>query len=194
MFTLATKNGPYEDWGNLEYLADTAMQGGWQVHIEEIENVGYNPQNREFVDKAEIRIENAFKLYPWEWMMEETFGEQVISCPTKWFEPPWKMLLSDKAILPVLWNRFPEHPNLLPAYFENDKASTSFQYMFVKKPILGREGANIHLSGTFSDTLMKSTDQLPEFYGFERLRLSGIRALAEFSRQASGRRFVDYRR
>jgi len=163
LYTLATKNGPYEDWGNIEYLADTAMQGGWQVHIEEIENIGYNSQNREFVDKAEVSIEHAFKLYPWEWMMEESFGEHVICCPTKWYEPPWKMLLSNKAILPVLWKRYPDHPNLLPAYFENDKPTVGFQHTYIKKPILGREGANIQLSGTFSDTLVDGSHQVPEY-------------------------------
>ena len=163
LYALATKNAPFEDWGNLEYLADTAMQGGWQVHIEEIENVGFNPQRQEFVDTAESRIEYAFKLYPWEWMMSEDFGEYVIACPTRWFEPPWKMLLSNKAILPVLWKRYPEHENLLPAFFETEKPNVGFEYMFVKKPILGREGANIHLSGTFSDTLIDGSHQLAEY-------------------------------
>jgi len=163
LYTLATKNGPYEDWGNLEYLADTAMQGGWQVHIEEIENLGYDSQAQEFVDAAGISIDCAFKLYPWEWMMEEEFGEYVESSPTQWFEPPWKMLLSNKAVLPVLWKRYPNHPNLLPAYFEDEKPEGGFQYMFVKKPILGREGANIQLSGTFADTLVDGSHHLPEY-------------------------------
>jgi glutathionylspermidine synthase len=163
LYTLASKNGPYEDWGNIEYLADTAMQGGWQVHIEEIENIGYDSQIREFVDQAAVSIEHAFKLYPWEWMMEESFGEHVISSPTKWYEPPWKMLLSNKAILPVLWKRYPDHPNLLPAFFENDKPAVGFQHMYIKKPILGREGANIQLSGTFSDTLVDGSHQVPEY-------------------------------
>ena len=163
LYVLASKEGPYEDWGNIEYLADTAMQGGWQVHIEEIENVGYDSQQREFVDPADASIEHAFKLYAWEWMMEEAFGEHVISCPTKWYEPPWKMLLSNKAILPVLWKKYPDHPNLLPAYFENDKPAAGFRHMFVKKPILGREGANIQLAGTFSDTLIDGSHQVPEY-------------------------------
>jgi glutathionylspermidine synthase len=163
LYTLATKNGPYEDWGNLEYLADTAMQGGWQVHIEEIENLGYDAQAHEFVDAAGNPIDYAFKLYPWEWMMEEEFGEYVIAAPTKWFEPTWKMLLSNKAVLPVLWKRYPNHPNLLPAFFEDEKPAGGFQYMFVKKPILGREGANIQLSGTFADTLVDGSHHLPEY-------------------------------
>ena len=35
--------------------------------------------------------------------------------------------------------------------------------MFIKKPILGREGANIQLSGTFSDTLVDGSHQVPEY-------------------------------
>ena len=163
LYVLATKEGPYEDWGNVEYLADAAMQAGWRIYIEEIENVGYDSENRQFVDTAGDFIEYAFKLYPWEWMMEESFGTHVIDCPTVWYEPPWKMLLSNKAILPVLWKRYPEHENLLPAYFEDEKPAGGFQHMFVKKPILGREGANIQLAGTFSDTLLQGAHQAPEY-------------------------------
>jgi glutathionylspermidine synthase len=163
LYVLATKNGPYEDWGNIEYMADTAMQAGWQVHIEEIENIGYDSQNREFVDRAENPIEHAFKLYPWEWMMEESFGQHVIACPTRWYEPPWKMLLSNKAILPVLWKRYPFHPNLLPAYFDDEAPDPNFGQMYVKKPILGREGANIQLAGKYSDTLVDGSHRAPEY-------------------------------
>lgn len=168
LYVLASKEGLYEDWGNVEYLADTAMQGGWQIHIEEIENIGYDSQTRNFIDAAGVPIENVFKLYPWEWMMEEDFGSHVVSSPTKWFEPPWKMLLSNKAILPVLWKKYPDHPNLLPAFFENEKPAGSFQHMFIKKPILGREGANIQLAGTFADTLLDGSHQAPEYdsYGY----------------------------
>lgn len=163
LYTLATKEGPYEDWGNIEYLADTAMQGGWHVHIEEIENIGFDSEREEFVNQAGEPIEYAFKLYPWEWMMNEPFGEHIIKCPTQWFEPAWKMLLSNKAVLPVLWKRYTNHPNLLPAYFESEKPAGNFQYMFVKKPILGREGANIQLAGTFSDTLIDGSHQVAEY-------------------------------
>jgi glutathionylspermidine synthase len=163
LYILATRLAPYEDWGNVEYMAETALQGGWQVHIEEIENVGYDSPTLEFVDPAGSSIDCAFKLYPWEWMMAEEFGKFVISSPTRWFEPPWKMLLSNKAILPVLWKRYPGHPNLLPSFFEDEKPDTNSGSMFVKKPILGREGANIHLAGLFSDKLLDGSHQLPEY-------------------------------
>jgi glutathionylspermidine synthase len=59
-----------------------------------------------------------FKLYPWEWMFENVadpecaFGPDVRLDRTMWFEPAWKTLLSNKAILPLLWQLFPNHPNL----------------------------------------------------------------------------------
>ena len=40
---------------------------------------------------------------------------------TLWIEPIWKMMWSNKGILPVLWRLFPDHPNLLPAYFEGEE-------------------------------------------------------------------------
>ena len=65
-------------------------------------------------------IELAFKLYPWEWMFHDAFGERLLKAPTRWIEPPWKAILSNKGILPLLWEMFPDHPNLLPAFFEDD--------------------------------------------------------------------------
>lgn len=49
------------------------------------------------------------------------------------------MILSNKAILPLLWEWYPEHPNLLPAYTSPERLGSSF----VKKPIFGREGSNV---------------------------------------------------
>lgn len=132
----AAKEAQFEDWGNLEYMADTAVQGGWNVHIEEMESIGYDSETSDFVDRTQENVTHAFKLYPWEWMMTEEFGTHVGTANTTWYEPPWKMLLSNKAILPVLWQRYPNHDNLLPAFFEEVDG-------FIRKPLLGREGANI---------------------------------------------------
>jgi len=52
----------------------------------------------------------------------------------------WKAALSCKGLLPILWETFPNHPNLLPAYFEAGRLSA-----YVKKPLYSREGANIAL-------------------------------------------------
>ncbi len=131
--------GSAEDWGNTEYLRDTAMQAGWQTVALPIERIGWNGQA--FVDEFNVPIERLFKLYPWEWLVGEAFGPALRTSPMKLIEPAWKMLLSNKALLVVLWELYPDHPNLLPAYFE--PAPLGARY--AKKPKLAREGANVTL-------------------------------------------------
>ena len=53
------------------------------------------------------------------------------------------MLLSNKGILPVLWELYPDHPNLLEASFDGPGRLDAW----VRKPLLGREGANIEMHG-----------------------------------------------
>jgi glutathionylspermidine synthase len=87
-------------------------------------------------------IRNIFKLYPWEWMVNEDFGVNILSDRNSafWVEPAWKMILSNKAILPILWELYADCPYLLPAYYDNRDLTR-----YVKKPILSREGANISI-------------------------------------------------
>ncbi|MCZ9336296.1 glutathionylspermidine synthase family protein, partial [Streptomyces sp. TRM76130] len=54
----------------------------------------------------------------------------------------WKMLLSNKALLAVLWELYPDHPNLLPAYLDGPRELTEGPG-WVAKPLLGREGAGV---------------------------------------------------
>ncbi|MEP7262326.1 MAG: glutathionylspermidine synthase family protein [Usitatibacter sp.] len=129
-----------EDQGNLDYLRDTAMQAGLEALPIDIADIGWD--GKRFVDMADKPINALFKLYPWEWMVREQFGEHLLSGSTRIIEPAWKMLLSNKAILPVLWEMFPEHPNLLKASFEAGKFATDY----VKKPLYSREGANVSIN------------------------------------------------
>ena len=133
-----------EDAGTLAYLEDTARQAGMDTTMIDIEDVGWR-EDGGFVDLDDREIELAFKLYPWEWMFHDEFGERLLEAPTRWIEPPWKALLSNKGILPLLWEMFPNHPNLLPAYFEDDPNAASLGTSFVRKPLYSREGANVTL-------------------------------------------------
>jgi glutathionylspermidine synthase len=80
-------------------------------------------------------------------MVREEFGQHLAGASTLWIEPPWKMLLSNKGILPVLWELYPGHPNLLAAHFDGPRDMPSW----VRKPLLGREGANITLHTAVGD-------------------------------------------
>jgi glutathionylspermidine synthase len=131
-----------EDLTNTEYIRDCAIQAGLDTRLLYVDDIGWDTQNQVFVDMQDQPIRNIFKLYPWEWMVIEEFGDNILNDKNKalWIEPAWKMILSNKAILPVLWELYPDCPYLLPAYFEPNHLTD-----YVKKPILSREGANIEL-------------------------------------------------
>lgn len=126
-----------EDGITVAYLQDTAQQAGLTASSFPIGEVGWN--GRSFVGPDDRTLGAVFKLYPWEWMVREQFGRHLASAQTVWIEPAWKMLLSNKGILAVLWKLFPRHPNLLEASFD----SPGLMMSWVRKPLLGREGANI---------------------------------------------------
>jgi glutathionylspermidine synthase len=126
-----------EDGMTVAYLEDTARQAGLATGAFPIDEIGWN--GSVFVGPDDKALGAVFKLYPWEWMVREEFGKHLGAAANIWMEPAWKMLLSNKGILPVLWSLYPRHPYLLEASFEGPGLMMSW----VKKPLLGREGANI---------------------------------------------------
>lgn len=142
------KDAP-EDLGNVEYLRDTAMQAGVQTELVFVEDVGFDSVSARFVDTNDTPIASIFKLYPWEWLMNEFFGRYIEQSGILMIEPPWKMILSNKGILPILWELNPRHPNLLEASFDPEH----FRDNYVSKPLLSREGGNItiHRNGTVAE-------------------------------------------
>jgi glutathionylspermidine synthase len=166
-----------EDAGTLAYLEDTARQAGLATTLIDIEDIGWRVDGV-FVDLDDRPIELAFKLYPWEWMFHDAFGEQLAKAPTRWIEPPWKAILSNKGILPLLWEMFPNHPNLLPAFFEDDPNAVRLGTSFVRKPIYSREGANIAL---ISAGVTIGEQEGP--YGAEGFIRQALAPLPDFSNQ-----------
>lgn len=130
-----------EDLTNVEYLRDTAIQAGIETQLVYIDDIGWD--GRQFVDLEGNIITDIFKLYPWEWMVHEEFGLNIINDinEANWIEPSWKMILSNKAILPLLWKLFPNNPYLLECYADHPHTMQHY----VKKPLLSREGANIEM-------------------------------------------------
>ncbi|MEC5157546.1 glutathionylspermidine synthase family protein [Chryseobacterium sp. MP_3.2] len=131
-----------EDVTNVEYMRDCASQAGLETSFIAISDIGWADEIKEFVDENNELINVIFKLYPYEWILEENFGKKMVEngSKTQWIEPPWKILASSKAMLPILWELFPNHPYLLESYFEPRNLLN-----YAKKPIYSREGANISL-------------------------------------------------
>ena len=137
--TFLAINTSDEDAMTVMYLRDTAPQAKLACQQFDIAELAWNAGRSEFVDKARNPVRACFKLYPWEWMIREPFAAHLGTAfdKTYWLEPMWKMILSNKAILPVLWELFPGHVNLLPAAFER------LGWDCVRKPIFGREGRGV---------------------------------------------------
>lgn len=131
-----------EDVTNVEYLRDCATQAGFETEFIPVQDIGWAEGIREFIAGDGSVMDYIFKLYPYEWILEDGFGEKLVEngFRSQWIEPAWKILLSSKAILPILWEMYPDHPYLLPAYFEQKDLKD-----FAKKPVYSREGANIIL-------------------------------------------------
>jgi len=161
-----------EDFTTTQYMRDCAIQAGLDARFIYMDEIGWDDGRREFVDLDENVMLNIFKLYPYEWLVNETFGTHLKETESFWIEPSWKMILSNKAILPILWKLFPDCPYLLPAFFEQNGMTS-----YVKKPILSREGANIelvkdyytveHTGGEYGEEgfIYQQLSELPNFDG-----------------------------
>ncbi len=141
-------DGSEEDFMTISYLRDTAEQAGLNTLPIAMHDIAWEEAKSRFVDLDRRPIETIFKLYPWEWLLDERFGPQALASighsqgdPVQWIEPIWKMLWSNKALLAILWELNPNHELLLPAYLDGPRNLRDY----VKKPLFGREGKGVTL-------------------------------------------------
>lgn len=146
-----------EDFTTVEYMAWAAKEAGLFAHYVPLEDIGVTT-NGQFADAEDRVIGAIFKLYPWEDMLADPFAAHIPTARCRILEPAWKALVSNKGILPVLWRMFEGHPNLLPAFFEDDftrgdsdaeariaRAAEALDRGRVIKPIFSREGASVDI-------------------------------------------------
>jgi glutathionylspermidine synthase len=135
-----------EDQLTVTYLRDTAQQANLDTRQLAMNDIGWNDAQQTFMDLDDHPIFSIFKLYPWEAMLQEEFGPHAIDTyqAVRWIEPIWKMLLSNKGILPILWELYPNHELLLESHFA-DQTPANALTSYIRKPLLSREGANITL-------------------------------------------------
>lgn len=172
-FYFASVKGSEEDKGTTDYLRDIASQVGIETRHIDIEDIGLSAAGR-FTDLENRWIPHLFKLYPWEFMFQEEFGPAIPTSETQFIEPAWKAILSNKAVLPLLWEFNKGHPNLLPTFFDREPGR-SVPAGWVRKPFFSREGSNIELrtqsgdhvkeDGPYTDSpyIMQEFSPLPQF-------------------------------
>lgn len=135
-----------DDRATIAYMEDVAHQAGWLTVPTDIADLGHDAHGIKgggFVDADGVYVQAMFKLYPWDWMAREDFFDRLMKQDVPVMETPWRVIAASKGILPILWELFPDHPNLLPASF-TDRPD---QGPRVSKPMFGREGSDV----TFMD-------------------------------------------
>ena len=136
-----------EDEMTVGYLRDTAEQAGLSTAAILVEDLGWSAALHDFVDLEGRPIRTLFKLYPWEGLASDPFAPLLDQARgLQWIEPAWKALLSSKGLLPILWELFPGHPNLLPAARELRGLPDAKGW--VRKPLHGREGSNVTIEAS----------------------------------------------
>lgn len=150
-----------EDYATVEALAWAAREAGLGAQFTPLAGIGVTDEGQ-FADDQSRVIGTLFKLYPWEDMLRDDFAPQLQPSGCRFIEPPWKAILSNKGLLPLLWSLYPDHPNLLPAFFESDldaarhgratpfadaiaAAGPALERGHASKPQFSREGAGVRL-------------------------------------------------
>jgi glutathionylspermidine synthase len=131
-------------------------------------------KDSKIIDNEGNEVELVWKLWMWETVFSNYLqhenegnlnrkidGEHPYLCQIllneqiKVIEPLWKVITSNKAILPVLWYLYPNHSNLLRSEYilSNDLK----QVAFVKKPIVGRAGHNVTLYDVNGESVIDET-------------------------------------
>lgn len=165
----ASGEGSEEDYGTVEFMAYTAREAGMGAHHVFTDAIGLSDTGQ-LVDGEDRVIGALFKLHPWEDTLRADFSAHLASARCRFIEPAWKALVSNKGILPVLWEMYAGHPNLLPAFFQQDvdihapayrRAASQglFDQGRVTKPLFSREGASITISDAADRVLEASTNR-----------------------------------
>ena len=134
-FTCITEN--LEDYTTTSYICATAQEAGLATSLMEIQEISHC--NNSFYTPGYQPINCLFKLYPWEWLATEEFGKEIPNAEMCWVEPIWKMLMSNKGMLVILSELFPNSPYILQASDQKPR------WDHCAKPIFSREGANVTL-------------------------------------------------
>jgi glutathionylspermidine amidase/synthetase len=153
------------------FMQDAIQAAGYQsVLVKGLDSLRKN-QLGQIEDNQGNVIKWVWKTWAWETALDElrfeeqhssqaatdnpTLSDVLLNDDIMVFEPLWTLIPSNKAILPILWSLFPNHPNLLNTSFELTPELVESGH--VVKPIVGRCGANIKIIDQHQNILEEKT-------------------------------------
>ncbi|MEB2806721.1 glutathionylspermidine synthase family protein [Campylobacter upsaliensis] len=135
--------GNKEEELTTKLLAHIAKDAGFECDFAYVDEVEFGEEG---IFKNGVNYEYWFKLIPWEEIAIEE-GELAMLLTQIMrnqkaiiLNPAYTLLFQSKGILKILWELYPNHPLLLESSYEPLQRKD-----FVRKPMFGREGANISI-------------------------------------------------
>ena len=118
-FAAMTNVDSPEDYITAEYMRDTAIQAGLQDRPSSTSgtSAGIAPATSSWITPAS-RSTAASSCTRGSGSSARSSARTSEARRREWVEPAWKMILSCKSILPLLYERHPDSPFLLPASFD----------------------------------------------------------------------------
>lgn len=135
--------GNKEEELTTKLLAHIAKDADFECDFAYVDEVEFGEEG---IFKNGVNYEYWFKLIPWEEIAIEE-GELAMLLTQIMrnqkaiiLNPAYTLLFQSKGILKILWELYPNHPLLLESSYEPLQGKD-----FVRKPMFGREGANISI-------------------------------------------------
>jgi len=181
-------NTPEED-ETIKYLQSCALLANRKSQYLLIKSLGYDKQGR-LIDLENNPIEYLVKLYQWEVLFREDSkiaektGKSVLiplveKQQVHFFEPAWRSLLSNKGILSVMSELFPDCPYLLKAAVDGSPEAEELKKKpYAKKPLHGLQGESVSL--VYPDQPEMSFS-IPGTYGKEGFLIQELHALPTYN-------------
>lgn len=132
-----------EDITHAVYYKQWVQQAGLDTVHCELKDLDITHQGQ-LLHRGRI-VRSMIRMYPWELMFRDSGARHLQNCGCTFLNPPWTALLSNKALLPALWKRYPGHPNLLAAGYSPEDVTSLRPGPYVEKPLHARGGENVRI-------------------------------------------------
>lgn len=163
--------GYEEDTLNLDVVGQAARKAGFEwVQQVDLQRVVFSEDDGIFVELGPERYRRCdfwFKMVPWDFicydepdlldLLEPIIKKQLCIV----VNPAHTFLLQSKGLLPYMSERYPDHPLLLPASFDQRAFHGHTEY--IAKPVFGRMGENIRMYDASGKVVLENEGDYGDF-------------------------------
>lgn len=111
-----------EDWLTSAYIKGLVQEAGWKPQAARMKGLLWDSKTNSWTDENKYPVTSFYKHYPWELLLSSATSKDVIRNWRKFenmLEPAWKYAMSTRAMLPAMYQLYPNAPMLSPAKTDN---------------------------------------------------------------------------